>query len=373
MNGLFRRDTFTGFGPCSLTGGEFPLFGGRGKAGRLRAVVCRDAPRVPGVYGMVDAQGTLIYIGKARSLRSRLLSYFVPSRPDKAAAIVADSRRLVWEPARSEFAALVRELELIRRWRPRWNVAGQPLRQRRVYLCLGRPPALYAFVAVRVPSTATACWGPFPGQRRTRTACDRLNDWFRLRDCPEKQTMRFADQNELFPVSYTAGCLRHEIGRCLAPCAAACSQADYAFHVSAAGDFLEGRDRTALDALERQIAESSKDLRFEQAAALNERREPLAWLWRHLERLREARTITGVYQVRDHDGGLSWYVLHNGVVRRTVRVPDDCDQRQKLMNDIRASKPSAVGVPGLNEVDIVLLVCGWFRRHKTERANLYPF
>ncbi|MGL4550277.1 MAG: GIY-YIG nuclease family protein, partial [Gemmataceae bacterium] len=215
MNGLFRRENFTGFGPCTLTGGDRPLFGGRGRAGRLRALVRRAAPRAPGVYGMVDVNGNLIYVGKARSLRSRLMSYFVPSRPEKAASIVGEARRLVWEPAANEFAALLRELELIRRWRPRWNVAGQPRRQRRVYLCVGRKPAPHAFVAAKVPSTADACWGPFPGQRRTREACDRLNDWFRLRDCPEKQVMRFADQNELFPVAYTAGCLRHEIGRCL--------------------------------------------------------------------------------------------------------------------------------------------------------------
>ena len=65
---------------------------------------------------MVDVNGALIYVGKARSLRSRLQSYFIPSRPEKAAAIIAETRHLVWEPQPNEFAALFRELELIRRW-----------------------------------------------------------------------------------------------------------------------------------------------------------------------------------------------------------------------------------------------------------------
>jgi hypothetical protein len=103
----------------------------------------------------------------------------------------------------------------------------------------------YAFVAVRFLRRRRRAGGLFLVSGELVTACDRLDVSGFGCALSREQTMRFADQNELFPVSYTAGCLRHEIGRCLAPCAAACSQADYAFHVSAAGDFLEGRDRTS--------------------------------------------------------------------------------------------------------------------------------
>jgi excinuclease ABC subunit C len=373
VKGLFRREAFTGFGPCSLAGHEPTLFGGHGRARRLRGLVRREVPRAPGVYGMVDVNGTLIYVGKARSLRSRLMSYFVPSRDDKAAHIIREARRIVWEPGPNELAALLREMELIRRWQPRWNVAGQPRRQRRVYLCLGRKPAPYAFVTGKVPSTARVCYGPFPGARRTREACDRLNDWFRLRDCPRKQVMRFADQNELFPMAYTPGCLRHEIGNCLAPCAAACSQPDYAFHVAAARDFLEGRDRTPLEQLTRQMQEAATELRFEQAAVLRDRLGRLEWLWRHLERLREARTISGLYPVDNHDGSQTWYVLRHGVIRRALPVPADADAQARLREQVRAlltAGPRDPGPPGLGEIDGVLVVCGWFRRRQGEREKI---
>src|ERR1700731_1903084 len=106
---------------------------------RLREKVRKRCPRKPGVYGMVDATGELIYVGKAKCLRSRLLSYFRPnSRDPKAGRILGQTRTLVWEPAPNEFAALLRELELIRRWRPRCNVQGQPTRYRRTYVCVGR-------------------------------------------------------------------------------------------------------------------------------------------------------------------------------------------------------------------------------------------
>ena len=309
---------------------------------------------------MIDAVGQLIYVGKARSLRSRLMSYFRPSREEKAGKIVAETRKLVWEPQSCEFAALLRELALIRRWRPRWNVQHQPKRQRRVYLCLGRPPAPHAFTATKPPGSARLCFGPFLGAKRTREAADRLNDWFRLRDCPQKQTMRFADQGELFPLVQVPGCLRHEIGNCLAPCAAACTQAEYAFHAAAALDFLEGRDGSPLEILQRQMEEAAAALSFERAGALRDRLEPLEWLWKHLGRLREARQVTGVYPT---EGG--WHVLKHGVARASLPA-GEAEAALRLLR----SGPAQPGPASIDEVDGLLLVSGWFRKHKAERDKV---
>src|SRR5262249_38820259 len=83
--GRFRREAFAGFGPFGLTNDEAPLTTVRARGPRrLRKAMRQHCPRLPGVYGMLDAAGELIYVGKARSLRGRLLSYFRPSRDDKA-------------------------------------------------------------------------------------------------------------------------------------------------------------------------------------------------------------------------------------------------------------------------------------------------
>ena len=134
MHGLFAGRAFTHFGPARLDSGpDPPVYHVQGRrVGELRSHVRRDCPRCPGVYGMVDAAGQLMYIGKAKCLRARLLSYFRPqSRDPKAGRILAHTGTIVWEHAPSEFAALLRELELIRRWRPPFNVQGQPRRGRR--------------------------------------------------------------------------------------------------------------------------------------------------------------------------------------------------------------------------------------------------
>ena len=101
-------------------------------------MIRREVPCAPGVYGMVDRQGELIYVGQSKSLRNRLVSYFAGSAPCKAQRIIAHAQRLLWETAPDEFAALLRELELIRRRRPQFNVRGQPNRRRPPYLILGR-------------------------------------------------------------------------------------------------------------------------------------------------------------------------------------------------------------------------------------------
>jgi excinuclease ABC subunit C len=367
VNGLFRREPFQQFGPCALDpeGHVRPVVGVRGKRARtLRAGVRRDVPRLPGVYGMIDPNGDLIYVGKAKSLRSRLLSYFRPnSRDDKAEKIIRDACRVVWEVAPSEFSALLRELELIRRFQPRFNVQGMPRRHRLCYVVVGRRPAPYAYVVTKPPRSALGCFGPFPGLGRTREAVRRLNDWYRLRDCPQAQTMVFADQAELFPADRTPGCLRHDIGHCLAPCAAACSRKDYAFHVQAALDFLRGHDVTPLEQLDRAMTEAAAALEFERAAILRDRLDALDWLNTHLERLRQAVTHSFVYPVEGHDGTTMHYLIRHGIVRAAVPAVTD-----EVLDAVY--RGNAAGPPGLDEIDSVLLVAGWFRRNRSERKRV---
>src|SRR5262249_59620109 len=124
----------------------------------------------------------LIYVGKAKCLRSRLLSYFRPrSRDPKAGRIVEHTFVIAWELATSEFAALLRELELIRRWQPRFNVQGQPYRRRRrVYVCVGRRPAPYVFTAAAPPRTARDIFGPVPKGGTVRGGVGGVEAWFRV-------------------------------------------------------------------------------------------------------------------------------------------------------------------------------------------------
>jgi excinuclease ABC subunit C len=374
VSGLFSRQRFTGFGLSSFNpSARVPslcrvhAFG----AARLRKLVRQQCPRRPGVYGMVDPRGELIYVGKAKCLRTRLATYFRPnSRDAKAGRILEHTAAIVWEYLPSEFAALLRELELIHRWRPRFNVHGQPGRYRRTYVCLGRQPAPHAFVACRPPAGAVAAFGPVPGGRRAGEAVRRLNDWFGLRDCPRSQAMVFADQGELFPVLRAAGCIRHEIGTCLGPCAAACTRAAYRESVKAARAFLDGTEAACLEQLERDMRAAADGQQFERAAALRDKLEPLRWLHEHLGRLRSAREqYSFIYPVRGHGGVAWWYLIRRGEVAGVVAAPRSSPGQEAIASRIAAvyGENRRWARPAASEaIDGILLVAAWFRRHAAE-------
>src|SRR6516225_1867557 len=154
MPQLFHEGKFLDFGPSKLlpAGGLCRAARVEGiRPAQLRGQLRLLAPNKPGVYGILDQDEQLIYVGKAKNLRTRLHSYFRrKGRPPKARKIVQEAKSIVWEIVPSEFASLLRELELIRLWRPRWNVQGQPLRRRLTFVCLGRAPAPYVFLSRRL-------------------------------------------------------------------------------------------------------------------------------------------------------------------------------------------------------------------------------
>jgi excinuclease ABC subunit C len=201
----------------------------------------------------------------------------------------------------------------------------------------------------------------------------RLNDSYALRDCPHKQEMIFADQGELFPEPRAAGCIRHEIGTCLGPCAAACTRAAYATRVAAVRAFLEGRDTALLTGLERDMAAASAQLEFERAAALRDRWQVLQWLQVQLTRLRQLREGQSfVYPVCDPDRREVWYLIHQGRVSAARPAPSaETAARTATMIEVlyRRHFPPGMALAG-SEIDGVLLVAAWFRRYPEERTRI---
>jgi excinuclease ABC subunit C len=378
VSGLFPDRRFAGFGPTRFDAAHTPpalhFVLARSPAG-LRERLRRKCPRRPGVYGMVDRRGTLLYVGKAKCLRTRLLSYFrVASREAKAGRIIDHSRAIVWEYAATEFAALLRELELIRRWKPAYNVHGIPGHRRATYVCLGRKPAAYLFATRQPPADVTAIYGPLYGGSRVGDAVRRLNDLFRLRDCEQSQKMHFADQGELFPVLRPAGCLRFEIGTCSGPCVGSVTRSAYGRQTRAARAFLDGTDDRILNNLEREMAAAAEARQYERAAALRDKLDVLRWLGDRLAWLQRARREhTFVYPLAGDDGRNLWYLVHRGRVRAVVPAPSDAATRRAAraaVQSVFADTTEESSALPADQVDSILLVAGWFRKHADERQRL---
>jgi excinuclease ABC subunit C len=369
-------DDFEGFGPSRFRpANETPtvhqLRGSR--AARLKRGVKQHAPKEPGVYGMIDARSRLIYVGKAKNLRSRLLSYFREnSRLPKAGKIVEQTRRLVWEQTGDELAALLRELELIQRLRPKLNVLGVPGLQRHHYVCLGKAPAPYIYIAPRPTGKELAAYGPFVRRDMSEDAARRLNDWFKLRDCPRTIALRFAEQGELFDHGRGAQCLRHELELCSGPCNGGCSRKEYYTGVRGAKAFLDGGSKALLTSLRERMDAAAAALEFARAVSLRDKLRSLQWLDDRLAMLRTARDQSSfVYPLAGSDGTVRWYLIHRGEVRAVTFAPSATTAAcvEKLVAATFIDQPAPTVLSDV-AVDSVLLVTGWFRARSEERAKL---
>lgn len=342
------------------------------RSAELRRQVRLLAPNKPGVYGMIDAQGQLIYVGKAKNLRTRLQSYFRrKGRPPKAGKIIARAKHILWEIVPSEFASLLRELELIRRWRPQWNVQGQPLRRRLTFICLGRAPAPYFFLSRKITARVQSAFGPVTASKHAREAVRRLNDGFRLRDCPQPQEMIFPDQGELFPGIRAAGCLRMEIGTCLGPCTGTCTRVDYQKQARQACNFLAGTDLTLLTQLHEAMQVAATAQQFERAASLRDRWASLNWLAERLERVRKAqREMSFIYPVVGFDGSTTWYFIHGARTLDVMPAPHDAATRQQAAEKIEQYYRGQAGLlDSYEHADGMMVVMSWFRKHPRERER----
>jgi excinuclease ABC subunit C len=339
----------------------------------MLAQVKDGARDVPGVYRMTSPDGEVIYVGKSKALRTRLLSYFRAQYPrDKGARILREAAALDWEPLPSEFAALLRELRLIKQLRPRYNVAMKRDARHHAFVRVSRGPAP-RFHVVRAAGTdeTGTYYGPFRGATQLEEALRELNDVLGLRDCRLDQPMFFADQPDLLPLpSRTPGCIRHEIGKCLGPCVAAVREDEYLGRFRAAREFLEGAHESPLAPLRAQMEASSDALDFERAAVMRDRIRRLESLREQFARLRFAlESLSFVYTVPGVNGDDRAYLVRRGRVRGEFAAPRSVAERRALDARVREIlgpvDRTPRTVPG-HEVDEVLLVASWFRARPAE-------
>ena len=338
----------------------------------MRSTVKETAADRPGVYRMLSGDGEILYVGKSKQVRTRLLSYFRCAYPEeKGARILRSAESIEWDYTPSEFAALLQELRLIKRFRPRYNVAMK--RDGRNYsfikLTKGVAPKL---LVVRGPTgdDADIYYGPFVGAMRVGEALRELNDALMLRDCRTDMKMFYSDQTELFQLARTPGCIRHEIAKCLGPCVGGCSAAQYDEKVALARAFLDGSDDGPINMLRTQMEHLSTELEFERAAVYRDKLERLENLRAQFGRLRFAvENLSFVYTVPGHEGEDKVYLIRRGVVRAELSKPKSSKDRRtmkQLVDDIFSQPQSASSQVPTHEIDELLLLSSWFRRFPKE-------
>ena len=224
-------------------------------------------PKRPGVYRMFGAEQELLYVGKARSLKDRVSTYFAARNVDpKVQALVQQITAIEVTVTNSETEALLLEYNLIKAHKPRFNIV---LRDDKsfpyIQLCADhRFPRLAFYRGSR--SQAGRYFGPFPNAGAVRDTLSQLQKLFRIRNCRDS-----------FFANRSRPCLQHQIGRCSAPCVGLIGAEAYAQDIAAAVKVLEGRSDEVHAELQARMEEAAAKLEFERAAQI---RDQLAALQR---------------------------------------------------------------------------------------------
>ena len=230
---------------------DAPAFDGRAAAAEL--------PLAPGVYRMLDADGTALYVGKARALRNRVGSYFnATPKPTRIMAMLAQVARIEVTVTRSEADALLLENQLIKSLKPRYNVM---LRDDKSYPFVLVTREDWPRIAFHRGGRALPgrYFGPYPSAASVRETLNLMHKLFRLRSCEDS-----VFRNRSRP------CLQHQIGRCSAPCVGLVDAGDYAEAVRRATLFLDGRSEELGGELMAAMQRASDALEFEQAGRLRD-------------------------------------------------------------------------------------------------------
>jgi excinuclease ABC subunit C len=333
----------------------------------LRLRIRRLAEDRPGTYRMLDPAGRVLYAGKAKALRTRLMTYFRASFPDdKQARILHAASDIAFDYTHSEFAAALAELKLIRRHRPPFNVQMNR-NKRHAFLVITDEPAP-RLVATGTPDRLRGrVYGPLPSPMRTHDSARVLSDLLGLRDCRADMPVHYADQVDFFAEPRHAACPRYDFRTCLGPCAGLVAEWAYRERVEAAADFCEGRALAPVPRVVDEMTAKAAAAEFEQATRWRERFEALEWLLAATTRARAAlELLTFVYRDPGTQGDDRIYLIRSGEVRACYPDPVTPLEREMFAGVIKDE--CATTLPPLERVDAErlhqrLLVMSWFRTH----------
>ncbi len=219
-------------------------------------------PVEPGVYLMKDSGGVVLYIGKAKNLRSRLKQYFAKSGDGREMVpyLTAQVESIDTIVALTEKDALILENTLIKKHKPKYNVL---LKDDKTFVNLVMTrhewPLLKLIRYKGKPTETGTHFGPYTNALAARQTLDLIFRMFPLRQCSD---IEFAQRER--------PCLLYDIKRCSAPCVGKCTREDYDAQVEGAMRLLRGRDKEVLKELKAQLERASEALEFEKAASFLE-------------------------------------------------------------------------------------------------------
>jgi excinuclease ABC subunit C len=229
------------------------------------------APASPGVYRMISARGEVLYVGKAKNIRKRILAYQRASGHTlRIARMIGATVAIEFVSTTTETEALLLEANLIKRLRPRFNVLLRDDKSFPYIVISGAHPAPQIAKHRGARNRPGQYFGPFASAQAVHRTITALERAFLIRSC-----------SDAVYESRTRPCLLHQIKRCAAPCTGEITLADYAGLVQEAIAFLSGKSRQVKEELAAEMEKASQALDFERAAVYRDRLAALSAVQAH--------------------------------------------------------------------------------------------
>ncbi|HZU67876.1 MAG TPA: exonuclease domain-containing protein [Ktedonobacteraceae bacterium] len=330
----------------------------------------RDFPTRPGVYLMKDANGQVIYVGKAKCLKDRLASYY--NQPlgytRKMDGLLQNVKEIETRVLGSELEALLVESQLIKQLQPTYNVQ---LRNYELYpfikIDIQHPfPRVYA--TREVAADGARYFGPFRSRRIVDLTIELVQKVFPIRTCTRSLPPQAKPSDP---------CLRLHLNRCPGPCRGEADSSAYRQMIEEVCAFLGGEREDLLDRLRRQMLEASQQLNFERAAWLRDTIRSAD------EVLIGQRLITGAVEANNlfivypsaQEGYNELFLIRHGRLVEQRCVPHEPDSMKLAVRELlhlAASLGDPPSIVGKAEVDQINIISRWIHHHSNDRA-FFPF
>lgn len=226
-------------------------------------------PDKPGVYQFIDASGTILYVGKARSLRKRVGSYFSKNQSGKTQVMLSRAADLRHTVVDNESDALLLENSLIKKHQPRYNIL---LKDDKTYpwICIKNEHFPRVFLTRKLISDGSSYHGPYTSVPAVRTLLELIRQLFQIRTCP------LPLNNGSIAEGRFKVCLEYHIGNCKAPCIGLINEEEYNHQIDKIKQIIKGDVSSVTGHLEALMKRYASELKFEEAQKIKEKLDLIA-------------------------------------------------------------------------------------------------
>jgi len=234
----------------------------------IRSVVS-TLPDKPGVYQFIDATGTILYVGKARSLRKRVASYFTGNQSGKTRVMLSRATDLRHIVVDNESEALLLENSLIKKHQPRYNIM---LKDDKTYpwICVKNEHFPRVFLTRKLIPDGSSYYGPYTSVPAVKTLLELIRHLFQIRTCSLPLT-----EKSIADGRYKV-CLEYHMGNCKAPCVGLIEETEYNLQIERIKEIIKGDLSGVTAYLESMMKQFAAELRYEEAQKIKEKLDQLA-------------------------------------------------------------------------------------------------